>query len=116
MAELSDGSAKEPSTTDVEENIESQFNIARSTLEKRLKSAEVVKTQEDCRRIGKSCIENIKASLLASSAKYSITMEDPYLKAYKYLEENKVLALLEVCSRSLVKRLFINIVIVFNTR
>ncbi|XP_028409603.1 uncharacterized protein LOC114532323 [Dendronephthya gigantea] len=95
MAEPLDGAAKEPSTTDVKENLESEFEIAGSTLEKELRSAEVLKTQADYRKIGKSYIESIKASLLASSAKYSITLEDPYLKAYKYLEENKVLALLE---------------------
>lgn len=66
--------------------------------------AAVLKTQEDFRRVGKNYTETIKTSLLASSADFNrgikytaATLEDPYMKAYRYLEENKVLALLEVC-------------------
>ena len=69
------------------------------------KGADVVKKIkrdfDECAGIGKSVIEGIKASLLASSAnfnkaKYAIPVENPYSKAYYYLEDNQVLAMLEV--------------------
>ena len=72
------------------------------------KIATILKTQDDFRRVGKNYTDNIKASLLASSAdfkrsiKYAATLKDPYMKAYSYLEEKKVLALLEVCCETFV--------------
>ena len=102
MAENSDEKAKEPSISDLKQNIDDEYSTAGKTLEKETKDAAVLKTQDDFRLVGRNYIENIKASLLASSAnfnraKYAATLEDPYMKAYRYLEEHKVLALFEVC-------------------
>ena len=97
MAENSEEKAKEPSISDLKRNIEGESS-AGGTSENEGESLQSLKTEDDFRRVGKISIENIKASLLASSAsaKYAASLEDPYMKAYKYLEENKVLALLEV--------------------
>ncbi|CAB3983506.1 Hypothetical predicted protein [Paramuricea clavata] len=100
MAENSDEKAKEPSISDLKQNIDDEYSTAGKTLEKETNDAAVLKTQDDFRLVGRNYIENIKASLLASSAnfnraKYAATLEDPYMKAYRYLEEHKVLALFE---------------------
>lgn len=102
MAEISDEKEKGPSTSDLKQNLDDGSSIVKKTLEDELKIDTGLKTKDDFRQFGKSYIENVKASLLASSAsfnraQYAATLEDPYRKAYRYLEENKVLALLEVC-------------------
>ena len=80
----------------------------------------VLRTQDDFRRVGKNYTENIKASLLASSAdfrrgvRYATTLEDPYMRAYRYLEENKVLALLEVCCKMFVQNIKMDFLTHFN--
>ena len=103
MAENSEEKAKEPSISDLKQNIDEESSADRKSLETEItKGSADLKTQEDFRQFGRNYIENIKASLLTSSASFNsgkdaTTLEDPYMKAYRYLEENKVLPLLEVC-------------------
>lgn len=105
MVENPEKRTKERSTLIFNQNVDSEFSRAGKSLEgleKEVRTAGVRETQNDFRRVGKKYIESIKASLQASSAnfnrvKHDTTLEDPYMKAYRYLEEKNVLALLEVC-------------------
>ena len=56
---------------------------------------------EECADLGKLIIESMKASLVASSrnfhrSKYVNHIENPYTKAYQYVEKHQVVAMLEV--------------------
>jgi hypothetical protein len=102
MAENSEEKVKELSVSDLKQNVNQDSSTPLKTLETEIKTPTAPKTAEEFRQFGRTYIENIKASLLSSSAsfdreKYASTLQDPYMKAYRYLEENNVLALLEVC-------------------
>ena len=95
--------AKGLSNSDLKQSTDAESSASGELLEAEAKSSLAVpKTKDEFRQFGKNYIANVKASLLSSSASFNrdkcaSTFEDPYMKAYRYLEENKVLALLEVC-------------------
>lgn len=58
-------------------------------------------SENDLRQVGKDYIDHIQASLLQSSENLkscanATVIEDPYMKAYRYLQNNQILSLLEV--------------------